>query len=43
VKTLQVYEWWLRRLLAAIPEVTPLAAREFFMDLQAPECERETP
>jgi site-specific recombinase XerD len=33
-KTLEVYTWWLRRLLAAVPEVTALSVRQFFTTLQ---------
>lgn len=32
--TLRIYEWWLRRLIAEIPDVTPLAVRQFFAGLQ---------
>jgi len=32
--TLEVYAWWLRRLLAEVPEATPLAIRRFFAGLQ---------
>jgi integrase len=32
--TLSIYAWWLRRLIAEIPHVTPLAVRQFFAGLQ---------
>jgi integrase/recombinase XerD len=32
--TLGIYTWWLRRLLAEIPNVTPLTVRHFFAGLQ---------
>ncbi len=32
--TLGGYAWWLRRLIAEIPLVTPLAVRQFFAGLQ---------
>jgi site-specific recombinase XerD len=34
-RTLQTYEWWLRRFLAATVEVTPLTVRMFFAGLQS--------
>ena len=33
--TLRTYRWWLERFLAAIPEITPLAVRTFFANLQS--------
>jgi integrase/recombinase XerC len=33
-KTIQVYDWWLRHLLAEVPEVGPLTVRAFFARLQ---------
>ncbi|MDR7535925.1 MAG: phage integrase N-terminal SAM-like domain-containing protein [Armatimonadota bacterium] len=33
-RTLATYEWWLRRFLAAVPEVTPITVRAFFARLQ---------
>jgi hypothetical protein len=32
--TLGIYAWWLRRLIAEIPHVTPLVVRQFFAGLQ---------
>jgi len=32
--TLQIYGWWVRRLQAEVPTVTPLAVRTFFVGLQ---------
>ena len=33
--TLRTYRWWLERVLAQVPEVTPLAVRSFFVGLQS--------
>ncbi len=33
-RTVGTYEWWLRRFIAAIAEVTPLTVRGFFVGLQ---------
>lgn len=33
--TLRTYRWWLERMLARVPEVTPLTVRAFFAGLQS--------
>lgn len=39
--TLATYRWWLDRFAAAVPEVTPLAVRSFFVTLQHRSASRQ--